>query len=467
MSLDLMRETFLFGNIDIIDMSFRRVSLETLFSFLKKTDKEVLRTDKSLPWRFLRNFKNLINIYENHLLKEEKKFYEFIDFFEKCVLFYKSLEMKEEEKEYLKINTTYLFDIFLGRLQTYQKNNKRITTDGLVERFQDVIIKDSDLTFDYVSPYENIRWSSKWKLLSKNKEITFDNIDVYLDSYFKNFNIYYNSTMCNSIKSLAERLEFLKKNSPIYFDILNKDIESVSGAFFNCFPYNIIYNHYPKLFPFKCYRPPLSLNRFISKERWMFSILPGFLSGYLLGIPVISMDIPENKQLSRIIEIFEQKGEEKYFEYIRDRFNHKYIESVSFDTETGNGKDGDKIVDLCFSDIREYNQDDVVGVFNNNVIHYFTSKEFKSIIKNQENPYNRQNFPNLNKLIENLKFKNKVRRNLINKGLDVELEGTLTENFEEIIKKISSENVVHYFPHTENNTDVFYRPLFEMLLNSL
>ena len=273
--------------------------------------------------------------------------------------------------------------------------------------------------------------------------------------------------MCNSIKSLAERLEFLKKNSPVYFQILDRDVESVTEAFFNCFPYNIVYNHYPKLFTFNCYRPPLSLKESVSDERWLFSILPGFLSGYLLGIPVISMDIPDNKQLDRIIRLFEEKGKEEYFEYIRDRFNHKYIESISFDTETGNGKDGSKTVDLCYTDIEEYNQDDVAGIFNNNVIHYFTSKELKEIIKKQENPYNRQNFPNLNKLIENLKFKNKVRRNLINKGLDVELEGTLRENFEEIVTKISSQNVIHYFPHTESNTDAFYRPLFEMLLNSL
>lgn len=467
MSLDLMRESFLFGNIDMINANFRRINLTTLFLFLEKSDKEILSQDKSLPWRFLRNFKNLINIYENYLLAEEKKFYELIDFFQNCVLFYRKLRMREEEKEYLKINTTYLFDIFLARMKTYQVTNKKITLDGFVERFQDLILKDSDLTFDYVSPYDDIRWSSKWKLLSKNKEVTFDNIDVYLDSYFKNSNIYYNSTMCNSIKSLAERLTFLQKNSPVYFDCLKDNIKSVTEAFFNCFPYNIVYNHYPKLFPFDCYRPFLSLGKDITNERWMLSILPGFLSGYLLGIPVISMDIPDNKQLDKIIKIFEEKGKEKYFEHVKEEFNHGYIKSISFDTETGNGKDGDKIVDLCFNDISEFNQDDVAGVFNNNIIHYFTSKEFKSIIKKQENPYNRQNFPNLNKLIENLKFKNKVRRNLINKGLDVELEGTLLENFEEIVTKISSENVIHYFPHTENNTDVFYRPLFEMLLNSL
>ena len=355
-------------------------------------------------------------------------------------------------------------------MEIYKENNPAIETYGVKERFKDIILNETDITFDYVTPYDDIKWTSKWKLLSRNKEITFDNIDVYLDSYFKNCNIYYNSTMCNSLKSLGERFTFLRKNAPSYYQIIEKDFFKISESFFNILPYNIIYNDYPKLFTFNCYLPDLVKSKSvdnISNERFLLSIIPNFLTGYLLGVPVVSMDIPDVKNLDKLINILENKGSVEYFNYIYNRYNQKYIESISFDTETGNGRDEDKIVDLCYNDIKEYNQDDIASIFNNNVIHYFTSKEFKQIIKKQENPYNRQPFPNLAKLIENLKFKNKVRRNLINKGLDVELEGTLLENFEEIKRKISSQDVIHYFPHTESNTDVFYRPLLEILLNTI
>ena len=89
MSLDLKKETFLFGNIDIVNINFRRVSLTTLENFYREVDVNLLKDDKSLPWRFMKNFRDLLNIYENYLLSDVQQFYKLLDFFEKSSRFYK------------------------------------------------------------------------------------------------------------------------------------------------------------------------------------------------------------------------------------------------------------------------------------------------------------------------------------------------------------------------------------------
>ena len=199
----------------------------------------------------------------------------------------------------------------------------------------------------------------------------------------------------------------------------------------------------------------------------MLSILPDFLSAYLLGFPVITMDIPGSKNLKFFIEKLENLGVEEYFNFIKEKFNKSYINSISFNINTGNLKEEENIVDLCYNDISDFNQDDISCIFNQDVVHYFTSKEFKTIIKKQENPYNRQFFPNIYKILENLKFKNKVKKSLLSRGLDVELDSTLLENFNEIKEKLSSKSVIHYFPYIENDVDNFYRPLLQILLQGL
>ena len=438
---------------------------------------EIIKQDKSWPWRFTKNFKSLLEFNENNLFSNLSEFNSLLDLLYKTIKSYEKIIGNKRynflnpttETDYFGINIVVILNYFRNKLHLYKRNNFLIDIDSFEEKFKEYNFEENDFVFDYVSPYDDIKWTSKWKFLAKNKEITFENIDIYLDSYFKNSNLYYNSSMCNNIKSLAERLNFLEKFSPTYFREISKMLPLLSEKLFNIFPYGIIYNDYKPLLKFNTYAPTLlrEIKTPVSEYTWMFSILPSFLICYILGFPVISMDIPGNKKINEFIKLLEKKGDKEYFEYIRDEFNQKYMKSISFNTETGNGIDGEIILDLCYNNILDYNQDDVACLFNENVIHYFTSKEFRTILKKQENPYNRQFFPNISKIIENLKFKNKVKKNLNSRGLDLELDGTLLENFEEMKQKIASKNIIHYFPHVENNTDNFYRPLLEILLQNL
>ena len=477
MSLDLKRETFLFGNIENSGFNFRRVYLPNLNNFIDHLTVENVRNDKSWPWRFSKNFKSLMDYNENKLFSNLQEFDMLVDLLYKTIVKYESLlDIKKynftspvSEIDFFGINIVVTLNYFRSKLKLYKKNNSEIDIDKFEEKFKQYNFEENDFVFDYVSPYDDIKWTSKWKFLSKNKEVTFENIDIYLDSYFKNSNLYYNSSMCNNIKGLVERLEFLKKHAPAYLNEIEKSLPKITEKLFNIFPYGIVFNDYNPLMKFNSYVPKLlrNINKPVTNYMWIFSVLPDFLSCYLLGFPVISMDIPGNKKMLQFIEKLEEEGEEKYFKYVSDEYNENYIKSISFGAETGNLKEDEKILDLCYNTITEYNQDDVACLFNENVIHYFTSKEFRTILKKQENPYNRQFFPNISKVIENLKFKNKVKKNLNSRGLDLELEGTLLENFEEMKKKIASKNIIHYFPHIEMHTDTFYRPLLEILLQSM
>ena len=477
MSLDLKRETFLFGNIENCGINYRRINLVTLKDFVVSLKIEDVKNDKSWPWRFCKNFKILLDYNENNLFSNLEEFELLLGLLYNTIKHYETLlNIKKynflnptTDTDFFGINIVVILNYFRDKLNLYKRNNSQIDITKFETKFQDYNFEENDFVFDYVSPYDDIKWTSKWKFLTKNKEVTFENIDVYLDSYFKNSNIYYNSSMCNNIKALGERLNFLKEKAPNYLKELEKNLPKTSEKLFNIFPYGIIFNDYKPLLKFNSYVPKLlrDLNKPVTNYMWIFSVLPDFLSCYLLGFPVVSMDIPGNKKMIQFIEKLEQLGEEKYFEYIREEYNENYIKSISFGTKTGNLQEENQILDLCYNNITEYNQDDVACLFNENVIHYFTSKEFRTILKKQENPYNRQFFPNISKVIENLKFKNKVKKNLNGRGLDLELEGTLLENLEEMKKKIASKNIIHYFPHIETNTDSFYRPLLEILLQSM
>ena len=201
-----------------------------------------------------------------------------------------------------------------------------------------------------------------------------------------------------------------------------------------------IYRDYKSLCELEelCFKPQMleSFNiKEISDYRWIFGIIPNFLTAYLLGFPVISMDIPSDKNINDFIKLLEEKGEEEYFSYISKKYNKPYLVASEFNIPVGNNLE-EEYTDLCYNKIVHYNRDDIVSLFNNGVVHHFSCKEFETILKKRENPYNRQNYPNLDSIIENLKFKKKVQKNLILRGLEMKLDGTMLENFMELKKNI-------------------------------
>ncbi len=475
MSLDLMKDIFLYGNLDLVYNSsdIKKVEFKTFSQYLDNVT--FFDKDESFIWRFYHNLNFIINSYEIVMLKDEKKSKDFLDTLSDIIKKFQKLAKTrkllpgvqiENIKEYSYILINLLVRKIHTKLELYQRSR-----DYFYLKFSEFEAnKPFHYYIDYSTPYDYIKWSSSWKLVSRNGEIFLPGIDIYLDSYFKNYNLYYNENMINDIKLFGERLQFLKEYSPAYLEILRKDITNVTEKMYFIFPYNKVYMDYQKiLFLDKdIYR-----SKFIrSKEeftpiKWIFSILPSFLSAYLLGFPIISLDIPGEKVIKKYIKFMEEKStHEEYYQWFSEKFNKQYLNSIEFGTEIGNGSDDNESVDLCYVKIKEYNQDDIVSIFNNNIMHHFSCKEFETVLKKEENPYNRDKVSNLRKIIDNLKFKKRVRKTLMFRGLEAELNGTMVENYQEILEKIQDQKNSVNYSRVQNETEQFYRPLLDIFLRS-
>jgi len=251
--------------------------------------------------------------------------------------------------------------------------------------------------------------------------------------------------MTKDITFLLKRLNFLEKKAKNYFDkvILDK-LNFLSKNIFLSFPYKIIYEDY--LILAKKYEQiyiPVMLKYFnldkINKDIWLLAILPKYLSAYLLGYAIISSDVPNEKNLSKVIENIMEIGLDKYWEKIYHN-NREIIKLKSMSIDCGNNKEDDKILDLTYTCIDEYNMDDTFLLFNEGVFYIFTYPEFEDLVNKERNPYNRNNIPILTSIIAALKFKKKIKRQLNYRYLDVELNSTMNDNFNLIKEKIEEEN---------------------------
>jgi hypothetical protein len=475
MSLDLLKEIYLYGNLDLVYTisQIRKVDFCVFEKYLENLT--FIQEDKSFIWRFYNNYDFIISSYELMITKEKDKLKQFIDIsfsiFEKIIKITKSkklliFENIQKNKEYGYVLLNLLIRKIHNKLKIHE-----VEKEYFEFKFSNYCINQAfHFYLDYHTPYDYIKWTSSWKLVSKDKEIVLREIDIYLDSYFKNSNLYYNEDMENNLKSLRERLVFLKNYSPSYLQLLKKNLTQLTEKLYNIFPYNRIYQDYKNLIfledeVFK--NKLIKDEKNISDSKWMFSILPEFLSAYLLGFPVISLDIPGGKILRKYIKTLELcKSPKEYYIWVSNHFNKKYLNSIEFETDVGNGIEDEDSLDLCYTKIKDYNQDDISSVFNNNIIHHFSCKEFETILKKEENPYNRDKITNLGKVIDNLKFKKKIKKLLIMRGLNVNLDGTMLENYEEILEGLQKESSDINYAVTYNEMEQFYRPLIDIFLRS-
>lgn len=474
MSLDLLREIYFFGNLDIVynTRELKKMELEKLSELSELP--EGINKDQSFIWRFYNNFDYIITSFETIIFKDEEKTKKFCDIFSNILKSYqKVFKMKkihtidsiEKNKDFFYVLVNLLVRKIHTKLSLYDRDK-----EYFYFKFSEF---NTDKSFhfylDYQIPYGHIKWTSSWKIISREKEIPILGIDIYLDSYFKNSNLYYNENMKDDLRLFYEKLKFLKDHSPCYLEILKKNLLNVTERLYHIFPYNKLYIDYKNLLKIDktIYRNKLiRKDKNFSDNKWLFSLLPEFLSSYLLGFPIISLDVPGEKIINKYIQYMDQKETSKeYYEWFSNEFNKKYLNSIEFETEVGNGKDDEESLDLCYVKIKEYNQDDIVSIFNNNILHHFSCREFETILKKEENPYNRDKITNLRKVIDNLKFKKRIKKTLLTKGLDLELNGSMLENYEEVMEKIQDEESKINYSYTHNEIESFYRPLLDIFIN--
>ena len=477
MSLQLLAESFVFGNLDIcFTNQIRNDIIECLDGIIGLLENNFPEDDEGLPWRLMQNLSFIVESCENWIIGKKEKFSKLIDFLEKVILIttkkfqitdLRIPENLSKSRDYLVINFKVLLNRLYGKLNLYKISDVSVKIDPFIGKFSNFLDEDG-IYYDNVTPYDDVKWTSKWKLVTKNKEIIIEDVDVYLDSYFKNSNFYYNKTMFKNIKKTTERLLYLKEKSPNYYRILTTNIKDVTKTMYDTFPLKLVFREYKSLIDIddRVYKKTSFDHK--DESMWLLSIVPKFLSSYILGFPVVSFDIPGDGELGKSIKMISEKGEEHYFDFISKEYNIPNIKSREFNIKTGNPQDENgEVLDLCYCKISDYNQDDVVTLYNNGVVHHFSCREFESILRKQENPYNRQKYPNFVKIIENMKFKKKITKSLLLRGLNLDLNGTMLENFTELKEKISEDHGTRDYPIVFHDTDVVYRPLIDMFLNSL
>jgi hypothetical protein len=66
-----------------------------------------------------------------------------------------------------------------------------------------------------------------------------------------------------------------------------------------------------------------------------------------------------------------------------------------------------------------------------------------------------------------MKFKKKMTKNLLLRGLNLDLNGTMLENFQDLKEKMIKDQDDRDYPMVFNETDMIYRPFIDIFLNNL
>lgn len=478
MSNSLLYETFLFGNLELIYTRKKAKNIE-----LKKFV-EILQNNKDnnlgtfWTWRMYKNFKFLFSIHESNFYSDKELIMTIIDLLDilikKRYLYHRVIGDINKDKD------TIVFLILLReieeRLANYTLINNNIIIKEANQKFKKYFEetlknhRDIEVMIDYILPYEKNHWSPSWCINLEEENEIIPGIDINIDYYFAYPNIRFNQYMLEDLDLLEKRLKFLSVNANEYFNkaVLPKLNELSKNIFIN-YPYKTIYENYLTLAKrYKQIYIP-SVLKFIDLDKvtndvWLLAILPRYLSAYLLGFAIISCDVPNEKNITKVIEKILLIGFDKYLENIYKN-NADIIKLKSMNIDCGNNNEDDIILDLTYNPVNHYNIDDILIFFNEGLYFIFTYPEFEDLINKERNPYNRNNMPVFAAVLSSVKFKKKVKRQLNYRYLDVDMKSTLADNFslikEQINKNIDfDKNITSYNNFTNSLINLFFNNNF-------
>jgi hypothetical protein len=453
MSKPKLKEVFLYGNLTncYSHIEIKNISLKEIEEIIKDANFKDL--GKKWFWRIHYNIHKLYttNIFYQENVKAIYNIYRIL--LDNCmkdnILDMEEIELSEGKLKTIKDECKIaLFSL----LNEFFLNSNSVINDEINEFFIEtfdkyiLFIRNNFFKADYNLPKHREIWTSKWFITYNENVIDIEAIDVYTDIIFSVHNMKYNYIMKNDIINITRRLNFIKENSPMYYDCCIRDkISKISELIFYSFPYPIIYQQYLDLIKSnnEVYVPEIlkcldleNINNYI----WLFSILPIYLTSYLLGFPIISCDIPSIKNIkSKIIEIME--NDINYYYNNVSENNKCYIKSISMGIECANHEENGEILDLTYNKVIDYNMDDILLFFNSGVCHIFTAPEFDNLLSKEINPYNRNNIPITANMLNNIKFKKKIKRQLSNRQINIELNNPMKENLEIIKEEMEKQNI--------------------------
>ena len=457
MSADLLKETILHGNLDLVYLpsAIKKIDIKYLYETLKE-----FNIKENSIYRFFINYKLFVNVKEIDLikLKDKDNIYlikilenliekaENLDVFDKLdirintcdynsvvkVFIYNLLHFLYDKIRYYYLDDNSLSEYFLNFKETFEKFNNYFISERLI--------------INYVIPLDANPWKPSWKITYNNEDYYLEGVDTFIDNTFRFYNIScYSHLMFLEIRYIVERLDYLKIHAKNYYqNYIKGNVNQLTNNIFDNFPLQIIYrDYYEAMVKHEdFYRPKITeyirVEHF-NKENYILAILPSYLTAYLLGYPILSCDVPSIKNMYLKIRHF---NSETYYENLAKNFNTDYHKVMSLNIECANPQDENQnYLNLFYNRIIDFNIDDTCQFFNNGIYHYFTSPEYSDLSKKATNPYNRSEFKIIDPIIYNLRFKRKTKRMLYNKGISVELNSTLKDNFLEIKQALETQEI--------------------------
>lgn len=440
---EIIAESFCYGNLSICGLDIKAPTKESYKLLIDKLRESDPSRGVETFWCLVRNVKQI-----------EMVSIDYIDFIKDI---FDILDDRFGSKMTIDFNTPFAIKLFIisEMFHTIAAVNLERNIQGVYKHFtytfKHIIkfIDDNELTTFYHVPGNGTStWQPEWKIEwvdSNNSclEVIKDtSIDIFTENVLNSPKIhgYADSSFAslgNMVEVIAIRLTWLKRVAPQYFRFLDGIglLTEFSHWVFHNFPYNEISNGYLQLIPLSddIYLPP-GADRELDMIDLIFEMIPENVATYLLGFSHITGAISKRK----IRQYVQQSKAAGYFDQIKCR-NWKYVESTMFhDKKIGNlDEDGEQLNVLYFP-IDSYNIADISVLYCNDFYYLFTYPEFQNISHSTTNPYNRKQIDTgyLNLLRDNIVIKNLMKDDLAERGLVVDMNATMQENYDELLEKV-------------------------------
>ena len=448
MSGNFIIEAFCYGNVNDFPINVDDKFLRDVITTLKK---QTNRSVKSL-WCLVSNVKRIQNILTINSLK----FMNFVrDLFDAIDHLFPTFVNNEN----INFDNPLMVKVFIVNEMIYSMDgyivsgtNIDINIDKLFNKnFENLFrfINTHSIMTTYDIPFTLNEWRPKWTITYKENSLSNEIIDIYNDNFIMFSNIKFTNGMTDVLVKIHLRLLFLKENAPSYYNsLIDTYFTTFTHHVFDCYPYSEIMKSYLEFVSLtkRTYIPEFFNRESFNNVNLLFSVIPKQLASYICGFPIFSIGSLTQQQISNMSNRI-SKSPDDFFSEIEKK-NRLSITSRIYMDKVGNKKEGESYINNLYMETESYNFDDIVLLFTSGFYFIFNFPEYKSITSNCINPYTRDSIDD--KYLSNMNFiiisKSSLIKEVRNRGLRVELSGTMRENYKEVMEMIH-ENI----PDTETN----------------
>lgn len=434
----MLIETFIYGNISILSEYPTSEYYEEIINTLSQSMEN-------------RNIENIWNIIFNiKLMKDKHLDLDLLKFIKRIFNIFDSCFIGNEEIVKDNINVVKSFIVSEIKysiicIQTFKHDDEMVLF--FFENFhkEDIFCSKNAIYFNYNIP-NNDFWIPYWKVSYLENTMELDFIDIYTDNL-----ILYRNNQCEGrecIENVIDRLSFLKKNAPLYFELIETNYlyEYTSRVFTDYHHSDVIknYNKFTKITtkPNTIFIPVILQGIEMTEISLFMSIVPARLLSYYLGLPYLTGGTMSIKILKERLKLF-LKNRKEFYNTIYEN-NKKMIQYKCITDKCGNAVDEQDILNVLFTPVNTYNIDDIYVLVSNDTDYIFNYPEFQNILKTCSNPYNRQNISIYETYYMRhiLEMKNFIVRHGQKMNLEIIFEGNIEEDLEATFEKAKKNYII-------------------------